>query len=212
MDSRIFIRHDDACALIVNMKCGYSTVNRALVKGLETPVARVSAKPRQDLAAVDERILFVRHPVDRFVSYYKDKVIRRKRERARATKADWDFEARWMEKADLDRLKAAGADEAASRDFFNFYVSAIGPAFWENRHTVPQWAILQGLRMTVSDVSMKDYRENLAVLKDRFGVDAGVRNVSKSVGVSDALPFRDLAERFCEVFYARDYDMFGQAF
>ncbi|MFK7752091.1 MAG: hypothetical protein AB8B51_06035 [Sedimentitalea sp.] len=206
----IYLRQDGQLAILVNYKCGFATLHNALVLNRTDSDFAYADAPEQDVKAASQAVLFVRDPAARLRSFFRNWII----DKAYGTddkQHGYEFSKNWLTARDYAKLTAASGDEKNTAAFIEFYINRIGPAFWTDQHTAPQWRLLQNHNLDLSDLSaVLNYRENTTFLRDHCGLDVAVRNVSLSSG-PDPLDCPAVTA-FCKTLYARDYDMFGDQF
>lgn len=75
MEPRIILSDDGKLAIAANLKCGYSTLNHALCGRDAAPGYSKAQDPARQVPLAVRRILFVRDPLARFLSFYRNWVI-----------------------------------------------------------------------------------------------------------------------------------------
>lgn len=210
LDRRFIVENSSETVIAVNLKCGYSTLNHALVQSNPTPVHHYSADPATDVARARRVVLFVRDPQSRFKSFFRNWIVD-KIPGSDDNQTVYNNLAPYLRDTDTRRLAETPREARNNADFLSFFLTAIGPAFIQERHMSPQWYLLQKYHIPISQITeIRNYRENTGFLEAEYGIEPEVRNVTRARG-HDPLDCPEL-EEFCRVMYARDYQMFGEYF
>lgn len=140
------------------------------------------------------RFTFVRHPIDRLVSAYSDKIVR----------------VRYM-RAQIQELLGERVDPDATVPFDMFMAAlTIQEPLQMDPHWRPQHLnIMHGLIESDFIGRLENFDEDIAVVKQRAGlpdVPVEVRNQQRH---ADVFTDRRYLKRVAEKIYARDFELFG---
>ena len=210
LDRRYFVENNKETVIAVNLKCGYSTINHALIQSNPSPLHDYSAAPARDVAEAKRVVLFVREPQSRFKSFFRNWIVD-KFPGTDENQTIYNNFAHYLRDSDMQRLSETPREDRNTPEFISFFLTAVGPAFIQERHMSPQWYLLQKYHIPIGQITeIRNYRENTAFLEAEYGIKPEVRNVTRAHG-PDPLDCPEL-ESFCKVMYARDYEMFGDHF
>lgn len=212
MDQRIFVSNAGDSVVLVNYKCGFSTINNALVKGIENPDFHFTEHPREAVQAARRSVLFVREPASRLKSFFRNWVVSKTYQSADKQRG-FEFAERWMQPKSFERLVSAPREEKNTAQFLEFFLQEIGPAIMYEGHLVPQWCLLSKFGIPLDQIGeVLSYRENIAFLEREFGINAEITNITRTEADGADPLDSDALEAFCQVIYARDYAMFRDFF
>ena len=109
-DRRFIVETDGSTVVAVSLKCGFATLNHALVQSNPAPRHHYSMDPAQDVAAAERVVLFVRDPQSRFKSFFRNWIV----DKAYGddnNQTVYKNTSRYLRSTDIDRLANTPTEE-----------------------------------------------------------------------------------------------------
>ena len=209
-DPRYFYSAQRRIVLAANLKCGYATLNGALTKASDSTGFHCATDPKANVQTAERAIFFVREPKSRFLSFYRNWIIKRVPGDAGVQTVFRNIE-KWFSSRDFQRLAEATTEEKSNPEFFQFFLHRLGPLVMLERHTAPQFWLYQIYGIDLDAFTeVYDFKENTRILVE-LGIYARIENRGDPQA-TEGLGENALLDEFCRIIYSRDYAELGSYF
>lgn len=201
-------KHD--FSIVVNYKSGFSTFNRALIKGIDQPEFEYLNKSNFEIFTKTQKFMFVRDPVSRLKSFYYNYIIEDDFNKVNC-RNDTRVMKQYLSQKYVLEIKQACLEEKTSPEFIERFLKLLGPNIVAVNHAAPQANLLFRYGMEISDLEkVYNFKTNLEFLNEKLGCEMKI-NHQTGAGESDRLDYSFLKE-FCDMNYYVDYHLFREFF
>lgn len=170
-DRRFMVETSGDTVIAVNLKCGFATLNHALIASNPAPAHAYSDDPLMDIERAKRVVMFVRDPPSRFKSFFRNWIVD-KIPGTNANQTVYRNVSRFLRPADMKRLTETPAEERNTSEFLRFFTAAMGPALLQERHMAPQWHLLQKYGIAPDSITeIRNFRENTTFLESESRLD-----------------------------------------